>query len=103
MCFLCKIFGDVELFICFVSKIFQFCTNIKAWLQHVFSLYLDLNPVNVMFDILEKRIDIFTPKHHNYCCKEIHFDCSRESNIPNVNGFQMYLQNIYADEEYIAQ
>ena len=56
-----------------------------------------------MFGILEKEIDFLVKNIIIITAKRYIFDCSRQSNMPNVIGFQKFLQSIYADQEYIAK
>ena len=83
-------------------KVNQLWTNIKAWLQQDFNIFIDLNPVTIIFGLLEHVIDLYPKNIIILTAKKYIFNCSYKNKELSLNGFKGFIYSIYLDEKYIA-
>ena len=88
-------------FLCpFVS---EFWKKVQQWLQHSLGLYIDLEPLTILFGSIENELDFFPKNIIILVAKKFIWTASKQSRQLNLTGFKNVLKIVYTEQEYIAK
>ena len=84
-------------------KVCDFWLDLRSWSQKDFNVFIELNPVTLIFGYIEFGINLFPKNVLILCAKKYIFDCAYSNKTLSLKGFRVFFTGIYNDQKYIAK
>ena len=81
----------------------EFWQNLTLSLQQLQGIFLTPEPSSILLGIVETEFDFFPKNIIILVAKKYIWTCSRHQKPLTLQGFKMFLKNIYIEEDYIAK